>query len=190
MWSEGQWEASKTMGDYFAPLGPPLLPWHPMAQIYIHTDMATPRLTRASGAELVKRNYKWCSCKKEKKKHQHNWCHLCPEGWTVLLLRRVWTFAMDWSSPTCSWATDVWPVLNPFSQFVPQLELYSQLQLSLWSEPIANRVPKSTQWVLVKIQVVGNQSETQMKKWWKFEQFLSSRTKWKVTLKGFNAYFR
>ena len=27
-------------------------------------------------------------------------------------------------------------VFNP-SQFVPQLELYSQLQLSLWSDPIA-----------------------------------------------------
>ena len=29
----------------------------------------------------------------------------------------------------------------PFSQFVPQLEHYSQLQLSLWSDPIALSVP-------------------------------------------------
>ena len=34
-------------------------------------------------------------------------------------------------------ATAVHLVFNPFSQFVPQLELYSQLQLSLWSDPIA-----------------------------------------------------
>ena len=34
-------------------------------------------------------------------------------------------------------ATAVQLVFNPFSQFVPQLELYSQLQLSLWSDPIA-----------------------------------------------------
>ena len=35
-------------------------------------------------------------------------------------------------------------VFNPFSQLVPQLELYSQLQLSLWSDPIAFSVPKPT----------------------------------------------
>ena len=40
--------------------------------------------------------------------------------------------------------TAVQVVFNPFSQFVPQLELYSQLQLSLWSDPIAFSVPKST----------------------------------------------
>ena len=40
--------------------------------------------------------------------------------------------------------TAVQLVFNPFSQFVPQLELYSQLQLSLWSDPIAFSVPKST----------------------------------------------
>ena len=33
--------------------------------------------------------------------------------------------------------TAVQLVLNPFGQLVPQLELYSQLQLSLWSDPIA-----------------------------------------------------
>ena len=38
----------------------------------------------------------------------------------------------------------VQPVFNPFSQFPPQLELYSQLQLSLFSDPVAFSVPKST----------------------------------------------
>ena len=37
--------------------------------------------------------------------------------------------------------TAVQPVFNPFSQFIPQLELYSQLQLSLWCDPIAFSVP-------------------------------------------------
>ena len=41
-------------------------------------------------------------------------------------------------------ATAVQLVFNPFSQFVPQLELYSQLQLSLWSDPIVVSVSKST----------------------------------------------
>ena len=41
--------------------------------------------------------------------------------------------------------TAVQPVFNPFSQFVPQLELYYQLQLSLWSDPIDFSVPKPTQ---------------------------------------------
>ena len=40
--------------------------------------------------------------------------------------------------------TAVQLVFNPFSQLVPQLELYSQLQLSLWSDPIAFSVPKPT----------------------------------------------
>ena len=40
--------------------------------------------------------------------------------------------------------TAVQLVFNPFSQLVPQLELYSQLQLSLWSDPIAFSVPKLT----------------------------------------------
>ena len=40
--------------------------------------------------------------------------------------------------------TAVQLVFNPVSQLVPQLELYSQLQLSLWSDPIAFSVPKST----------------------------------------------
>ena len=46
------------MGDCFAPLGPPLLPWDSMAQTHTQThrqtDMATPRPSRPSGAELVK----------------------------------------------------------------------------------------------------------------------------------------
>ena len=90
----------------------------------------------------------------------------------------------------CTWFTAVPPVFNPFSQFIPQLDLYSQLQLSLWSDPIAFSVPKSTWCVLVKIQGDGNLDETQMKKWWKFEHFLTSRTKWKLTLKTLNGYFR
>ena len=40
--------------------------------------------------------------------------------------------------------TAVQLVFNPFSQLVPQLELYSQLQLSLWRDPIALSVPKPT----------------------------------------------
>ena len=32
--------------------------------------------------------------------------------------------------------TAVQLVFNPFSQFVPHLELYSQLKLSLWSDPL------------------------------------------------------
>ena len=35
-------------------------------------------------------------------------------------------------------------VFNPFIQFVSQLELYSQFQLSLWSDPITLGVPNST----------------------------------------------
>ena len=41
-------------------------------------------------------------------------------------------------------ATAVQLVFNPFSQLVPQLELYSQLQMSLWSDPIVFSVPKLT----------------------------------------------
>ena len=78
--------------------------------------------------------------------------------------------------------TAVQLVFNPFSQFVPQLELYSQLQLSLWSDPIAFSVSKSTWLSLVKIQGDRSLADTQMKKWWKFEHFLTSRIKWKVTL--------
>ena len=40
--------------------------------------------------------------------------------------------------------TAVQLVFNPFSQLDPQLELYSQLQLSLLSDPITVSVPKST----------------------------------------------
>ena len=42
------------------------------------------------------------------------------------------------------WFTAVQLVFNPFSQLVPQLELYSQLQVSLWSDPIAFSVPRPT----------------------------------------------
>ena len=45
---------------------------------------------------------------------------------------------------SCCSSTALQPVFKPFSQLVPQLELYSQLQLSLWSDPIAFSVPKST----------------------------------------------
>ena len=61
--------------------------------------------------------------------------------------------------------------LIPSVPSVPQLELYSQRQLSLWSDPIVFIVPKSTWWVLVKIQGDGKLTETQIKKW-KFEHFL------------------
>ena len=48
-------------------------------------------------------------------------------------------------TPVHHWeGTAVQLVFNPFSQLVPQLELYSQLQLSLWSDPIAFSVPKLT----------------------------------------------
>ena len=40
--------------------------------------------------------------------------------------------------------TAVQLVFNPYSQFIPQIELYSQSQLSLWSDPNAFCVPKST----------------------------------------------
>ena len=40
--------------------------------------------------------------------------------------------------------TAVQAVYNPFSQFVPQLELYSQLLLSQQSDPIALGVHNST----------------------------------------------
>ena len=42
------------MGDYFAPLGPPLFPWDPMAQTHRQTDRATLWLNRPSGADSVK----------------------------------------------------------------------------------------------------------------------------------------
>ena len=66
-----------------------------------------------------------------------------------------------------------------FSQCVPLLEVYSQLQLSHWGDPITFSVPKSTWWFLLKIQGDGNLAKTQMNKWWNFEHFLTSRTKWK-----------
>ena len=40
--------------------------------------------------------------------------------------------------------TAVQLVFNPYSQLVPQLELYSQLKLSLRSDPVAFSVPKPT----------------------------------------------
>ena len=62
--------------------------------------------------------------------------------------------------------TAVQRVFYPVSEFVPQLELYSVLQLSLWSDPIDFSVSKSTWWVLVKIQDEGNLAETQEKIRW------------------------
>ena len=56
-------------------------------------------------------------------------------------------------------ATAVHLVLIPFSQFIPQLELYSQLDPSFCNDPIACCVPKSTKWVLVKIQSTGSQAK-------------------------------
>ena len=56
--------------------------------------------------------------------------------------------------------TAVQLVFNPFSQFIPQVEFNSQLQLSLWSDSITLSVPKSTWRVLVKIQGAGNPTET------------------------------
>ena len=74
-------------------------------------------------------------------------------------------------SPKLFHSTAVQLVFDPFSQFVPQLQLYSPLQLSLWSDPIAFSVPKWTWWVLVKLQGDGNLAETQMQKWQKFKHF-------------------
>ena len=62
-------------------------------------------------------------------------------------------------------------ISNPFSQLGPQLKLYSQLQLSIWSDPIAPGVPNSRYWVLVKIQGAGNLTETLMIKGCKFQHY-------------------
>ena len=73
---------------------------------------------------------------------------------TLLTLKTLKTLKMagvrhpNYSAFIGQLSTAVQPVFNPFSQFIPQLELYSQLQLSLGSDPIAFSVPKSTQWVL------------------------------------------
>ena len=40
-------------------------------------------------------------------------------------------------------STTVQLVFNLFSQFITQLELYSQLQLNLWIDPITLSVPKN-----------------------------------------------
>ena len=40
--------------------------------------------------------------------------------------------------------TAVHLAFNPLSQFIPQLKLYFQLQLSLWIDPITVSAPKST----------------------------------------------
>ena len=42
-------------------------------------------------------------------------------------------------------STAVQLVVTPFSKFVSQLKLYSLLQLSLWSDPIARGAPNLTQ---------------------------------------------
>ena len=49
----------------------------------------------------------------------------------------------DYTS-TAAHGTAVQQVFNPFSQFVSLVELYFQLQLSLWSDPISLGVPNST----------------------------------------------
>ena len=84
-------------------------------------------------------------------------------------------------------STNSCPVFfNPFSQFDHQLEIYFQLQLSLGSDPIAFSVPKSTCWVLVKIQ-----GEGMLKPQWKSDANLSIFwTKWKLMLKTSNGFFR
>ena len=81
----------------------------------------------------------------------------------MLILRELWkrthcppivTLALLIFIPSVtnadSYISAVQPVFNAFSQFFPMLEPYTQLQLSLWSDPIAFSVPKSTWWVLVK----------------------------------------
>ena len=52
--------------------------------------------------------------------------------------------------------TAVQSVFNPLSQIVSQLELYSQLQLSLWSDPITFSVPKSTSSVIFFLKKSAN----------------------------------
>ena len=64
---------------------------------------------------------------------------LCPFGKKVLTI--LFRIILDNLSVQY---TAVQLVFNPFSQIVPQLELYSQLQLSLWNDPIAFSVPKLT----------------------------------------------
>ena len=113
-----------------------------------------------------------------------NFCH--PYN-TKLLINWSQSFK-NTISINSHYITAVHLVFNPLSQFIPQLELYSELQLSLCSDLIDFSVPKSTWWVLVNIQGDGNLAETQMKKGWKFEQFLNSRTKLKETLKTFNVF--
>ena len=67
-------------------------------------------------------------------------------GQTVLFQTVQWLYSAVSISPMVKQrgVTAVQLVFNPFSQLVPQLELYSQLQLSLWSDPIAFSVPKPT----------------------------------------------
>ena len=55
--------------------------------------------------------------------------------------------------------TAVQLVYIPFSQFISLAELYSQLQLSLWSDPIALGVPTSTYGGIVIIQCAGHLSD-------------------------------
>ena len=60
----------------------------------------------------------------------------------ILISPNVWFVMCGFY--TLVYDTAVQLVFNPFSHFVPQLELYSQLQLRLWSDPIGFSVPKST----------------------------------------------
>ena len=78
------------MGDCFAPLGPPLLPWDSMAQTdkqtNRQTDMATPRPTRPSGAEMVKITHKHISV-----------LHLHTKYFTFIIHRITYLSFLAWS---------------------------------------------------------------------------------------------
>ena len=60
----------------------------------------------------------------------------------------IYDFCSTWKNLICFFLcaaiTAVWLVYNPFIQFGPQLELYTQLQPNLWIDPIALGVPNST----------------------------------------------
>ena len=63
----------------------------------------------------------------------------------IFNLTAAFFLTLYWADLPEAWlVTAVQPVFNPFNQFVPQLELYSQLQLSLWNDPITLVVPNST----------------------------------------------
>ena len=94
------------------------------------------------------------------------------------------------SEPYCR----LWTHLSSQSLSLQWIRSPARTLLSVVAEPLEWPqhfcVPKSTWWVLVKIQGDRNRAETQMKMWWKFEHFLTTRSMWKVTLKSLNGYFR